>query len=416
MTQERVPATQAERSGATGMDQPVSNTEIGGTETERAITSGDPLTRGHLRSLDGLRGVALLLVLFHHLNYTFPLNTMLPSGRVRHQMEFVILNGWLGVDVFFVLSGFLITTILLKSREATNFYGAFYMRRLLRLAPLYYIVIAIAFFGSWPNRVVPSNAAFGTQLWWWLNASNLRTAFEPHMLSTVSLFWSLAVEEQFYLVWPTVVRWVSRRTLLVVGIAGVMVEMVVRVLPSMLQVTHTYPEAIYRLTPLHCDGLLLGAALSVAMAQGMLTERALPWLRAVAGAGSVLSVVLLRLGFRFYTTPAVAVTTSAVLCWLVLRNGNGLLSRVLDWAPLRLTGRYSYCMYVTQTLVLVWAGEHLSRWWRPTPGWPLFLYSYGTVVAASFAVGALSWKTLEGPVNGLKRYFPYRFGTFVQES
>ncbi len=375
----------------------------------RAVTSGDPLANRHVRALDGLRGLALLIVLVHHLNYTFPLNAMLPAGRVRHEIEFVVKNGWLGVDVFFVLSGFLITTILMKSRGAVNYYGAFYMRRVLRLAPLYFLVLAIAFFAPWPNRVLPTHAPPGTQMWWWLNASNFVTAYTPFMLPVVSLFWSLAVEEQFYLVWPTVVRRVSKRVLVLVALGGVLVEMVVRVLPPMLHVTARFPEVIYRMTPLHCDGLLLGAATAVLLNEGVLSVYALPWLRGVAAVSGLAALVMLRLGFRFYTTPVIALCTAAVVAWLVLREGEGALSRVLRWGPLRQMGRYSYCMYVTQTLVLVWAGGHLFRVWHPAPGWPLLLYCYGTTVLVAFGLGAVSWKWLEGPINGLKRFFPYRF-------
>ena len=375
----------------------------------RVLSSGNPLGGRHVQALDGLRGLAVLLVIVHHLNYTFPLNTMLPAGPMQHLLLSTVNNGWLGVDVFFVLSGFLITGILLKSRQATNYYGAFYVRRLLRIAPLYLLVLLFCFASPWPDSALPTHASLGTQVWWWLNASNLRTAWAPGMLAVVSLYWSLAVEEQFYLMWPWVLRRVSGRLLVGLTLGGVGLEMVVRVLPPMLRLAKPFPEAMYRLTPLHCDGLLLGAAMAVALREGFVTARALPWLRGVAAGGALATVFLLHIGLRFYTTPVAALAATALVGWLTLRKGEGVVSAVLACRPLRLCGRYSYCMYVTQTLVLVFAGEHLLQWWAPAVGWARLGYCYGVVVLALFGVGAASWRWFEGPLNARKEHFPYRF-------
>ena len=378
-------------------------------QKERAIVSGDPRSGGHVRALDGLRGVALLLVMLHHTNYSFAAETVLPAGWGQTLLAFAGQNGWAGVDLFFVLSGTLITTILLKSREATNYYRVFYVRRLLRLAPLYYLVLAVVFFLPWPHSVVRSHAPFSMQIWWWLNASNFEVVRTGTVLPMVALFWSLAVEEQFYLVWPVLTRQLRERTLLVTALAGAAAVPVLRVLPAVQWLEHRHTLAVYMLTPLHCEGLLLGAAVAILLRRGTLTRRALPALRLGAVLSAAASVLLLQWHYKFYTTPMLALGTAAVVAWLCLREGRGWLSGVLEWTPLRLIGRYSYAMYVTHALVLQWLQGVLLKTWSPAPGGMRLLWCYGTPVVLSFALGAFSWWAFDGRINRLKRLFPYRF-------
>src|SRR5207302_1470520 len=134
-------------------------------------------------ALDGLRGLAVISVFIFH--STVHLIALGPFGYM----------GWLGVDLFFVLSGFLITSILLRARDAENYYKVFFARRALRILPPYYLVLIFALLTTryhYPYRI---------QIWFWFNLSNLITAFNPMLIPWVSHYWSLAVEEQFYLIW-----------------------------------------------------------------------------------------------------------------------------------------------------------------------------------------------------------------------
>src|SRR4051812_34194176 len=163
--------------------------------------------------LDGVRGIAVLLVMLCHAYIIQPIP--LPQGLKSLYFSDVLYLGWSGVDLFFVLSGFLITGILLDTRDSRNYFFSFYARRVLRIIPLY----VMAVFGYF-HFVLPIAHHFGLFMaldnslepWFWLHLSNWRLAFggEGHWLGH---FWSLAIEEQFYLFWPLVVFISGRRRL-----------------------------------------------------------------------------------------------------------------------------------------------------------------------------------------------------------
>ena len=158
----------------------------------------EPRTHTIIPALDGLRGIAILLVLIHHLTI------YRPEGGLDSWIAAVPLFGWCGVNLFFVLSGFLITGILLDTRDSPVFYRSFFARRVLRIFPLYYGVLFLGFVLA--PLLLPMPDAYGRhQLWLWTYLANFAMPFgkgEP----AFSHFWSLCVEEQFYLVWPFLVR------------------------------------------------------------------------------------------------------------------------------------------------------------------------------------------------------------------
>ena len=163
-------------------------------------------SRSHLPGLDGIRGLAILMVMFSHFIVVGKnLDPLSPFGRFLH-------SGYLGVDLFFVLSGFLITGILIDSKITPNYFRVFYMRRALRIFPLYYLLLAV----SWLTVVFitpqdkPLLTGVDSMAWFWLYASNIGMAVKGDWLNSptwvgLGHFWSLAVEEQFYLVWPLLV-------------------------------------------------------------------------------------------------------------------------------------------------------------------------------------------------------------------
>ena len=197
----------------------------------------------HIRELDGLRGIAALMVFFHHVCYTSIDPTQWGSGvRLLYRLsEF----GSYGVDVFFVLSGFLITSLLIEDRANPAFYRNFYWKRALRILPLYAVcLIAIAL-------LVPAARSYVLLCVFFI--SNFASWF--HVYSN-GPFWSLAIEEQFYLLWPTVVRkrtiaQLSRWTL-GIAIGSILLRLVAA----------SFGHHNYYLTFLHCDGLALGAYLA----------------------------------------------------------------------------------------------------------------------------------------------------------
>lgn len=157
----------------------------------------------HFPALDGVRGIAVLMVVLIH---TFVLQNT--TGVVLWLTKFAAI-GWMGVDLFFVLSGFLITSILLRTRPTFTDARNFVIRRALRTWPLYYAVLLLALFVLRSTSIYAStglNDAYRNQWWFYLHASNLLFSLrQSWSADCISHFWSLAVEEQFYLIWPFVV-------------------------------------------------------------------------------------------------------------------------------------------------------------------------------------------------------------------
>jgi peptidoglycan/LPS O-acetylase OafA/YrhL len=189
-----------------------------------------------------------------------------PSGEADRVFYIVAQNGWIGVDLFFVLSGFPITRILLNAKGTARYFRTFYARRALRIFPLYYGFLFLWFFVV-PNVVQlspagPFQRGSDTQLWFWTYASNwlsITNRVVPHGLNH---FWTLAIEEQFYLVWPAVVLLVSRRTLARICIALVPLGFLFRLWLMTTPYAHT---GGYVLTPARMGTLAVGAWLACAL-------------------------------------------------------------------------------------------------------------------------------------------------------
>ena len=210
----------------------------------------------HLPSLDGVRGLAIMLVLMHNF-----LILGKPSGLFAQYVGYVMNVGWIGVRLFFVLSGFLITRILLETQDAPNYYSAFFARRVLRIFPLYYAALFLVFF-IWPAfGSAPPVLAQDHSVWLWLYVSNwtmplgLGGGSMPH-------FWSLAVEEQFYLIWPFLVHRRSARQVLLLCLVLALIGLGLR---TALLAQAVSPELIYTITPSQFDSLALGGALAAVL-------------------------------------------------------------------------------------------------------------------------------------------------------
>ena len=158
---------------------------------------------GFIPALDGLRGIAIILVMLHHFTY------YRPTSGIDALIGSVLFFGWTGVDLFFVLSGFLITGILLDTRGSERYFTSFYARRTLRIFPLYYLVLFLAFvvLPKFPavHPVLAGQADVPPQWPYWLYLTNFSIADRGWVHGWVDVAWSLAIEEQFYLVWPLVI-------------------------------------------------------------------------------------------------------------------------------------------------------------------------------------------------------------------
>jgi peptidoglycan/LPS O-acetylase OafA/YrhL len=371
----------------------------------------------HISALDGLRGVAILLVLSFHVlnNPTFPHAWGRISGR-----------GWVGVDLFFVLSGFLITGILLRSRDTTNYFSTFYLRRFLRIAPVYYLwLFLILIVIPWMHRHfgTPSPASsytFQQQILYWLNLSNLRSAFFPLEIGLASIYWSLAVEEQFYAVWPLCVRLLKPQRVATVCITGLLVSPLLRMVPLIQRINYTHGDFIYRFTPFRLDGFFMGAVIAQLLTVN-LRPRRFGSLCLTLFIGGVALFFLTshappKFGLFAYTaqfSAHAAIFGGLVgMCAQPAGIFGRLISRLCSISVLRVFGKYSYCLYVTHLTLRYFLAAPAMLFAQKYLGFiNPFLFVGILTIFASLLVSALSWRHFEAPILRLKRFAPYRTST-----
>ncbi len=371
---------------------------------ERSIVSGSPVGSEHFMALDGLRGLSVTLVFLFHASRFFGAEEWHHHAVVK----FVIDRGLFGVDVFFVLSGFLITGILLKARGATNYYAVFYKRRALRIFPVYYVAVMLTF-----ALVRPGGYPYGwhLQIWYWLNLSNWYAALYAHPVS-LTQFWTLAIEEQFYLLWPFLVRSLTTRRLCLICACMLPLQYGLRLLPAVLRFNERFPEFTYRTLFLHSEAIFAGALLALLMRGRQFPPR---WLRALRVSVVLFGIATLTSTLEYYRNTRMIYAAqntlwavfSSLLIALIVVSPSGWLSRGLSTRVLRKLGRYSYCIYVNHIAVILLCGSFLLHHRVPHPR--LFFFPLvGVVFLLSVGIAALSWRWFEEPILSLKRYTMYR--------
>jgi peptidoglycan/LPS O-acetylase OafA/YrhL len=361
----------------------------------------------HIPALDGIRALAILLVIPHNVDLLRP-----PVPRLDYPAVILLHAGWIGVQLFFVLSGFLITGNLLDTRGSGNYFRAFFGRRALRIMPLYFAVLLIAFVIAPAVTTLPAQmqATVKNQVWLWTFPANWTEpcGAEVHGFGH---FWSLAVEEQFYLLWPFVVFLCGPKALVRVCIVVAAAALGARCL---LLLAHYPPEALYMFTYCRMDALALGA-LAAALVRIPAT---LAWLQqSVRKVAWVALVMLLATaagtrGLAMYdvSTQTIGYTLlsasfALILLLAALPTTGGLRAAmsVLASKPLRLIGRYSYGMYVYHLPLHTLFGIALLHRFSGdvTPTETLIYIVVMTVV--SFVIAALSYELFE------KRFLKLKF-------
>jgi len=372
---------------------------------------------GYLPALDGVRGLAILMVLVHHFAAQTTVTTRL-EGVVTRALTY----GALGVDLFFILSGFLITGILYDSRGQEGYFSRFYMRRVLRIFPLYYLVLAVVFFVL-PLVPAVRDSSLGAlrehQAWAWLYAVNIYLSIQGGwVLPYIQHFWSLAVEEHFYFVWPFVVWALAGRprALMKVALATAAVSFLARAAASLWGVNAV---AITVLTPFQLDALCLGGFLAVWLRQpgGQAAARRLMLPLAIAAA----AVLAFQFGLHRYTDFGLSfmravrggvfrLLFAALLLWALFAPREGLLGRFLGSAPLQMFGKYSYGLYVYHHFLSHYLMTHgtefaVARWLGCSHGMAVALQA-AAGIAVSTVVAWLSYELVEKRFLQLKRYWP----------
>jgi len=328
--------------------------------------------------------------------------------------------GWSGVELFFVLSGFLITGILIKTKAAENYFTSFYVRRFLRIFPIYYFVVTagllLAPHNSWWNSMLPPLEK--TRLAYYLYLQNWpvfwnHTVFMP--VSVFGHFWSLAVEEQFYLVWPLVI-WLLPET----GVLWFCTIGLVVALPLRMFVVHLYAGdfTAMALTTSRMDGLLIGSMLAIFLRRGPIPRR---WIYAMLlfGAEPILYIAAVHhkelIATAFYM-PTIGVTGFAWLAGGLLALSQysiPWLQRILTLGWLRTTGKYSYGMYIYHVPIYLAAERLLTHHWHVAAQMPVHwavLWIAG-LFGITFLVAKVSYDLFESKILALKVHFAPRYGT-----
>jgi peptidoglycan/LPS O-acetylase OafA/YrhL len=324
--------------------------------------------------------------------------------------------GTLGVHLFFVLSGFLITGILLDCRsiaDATSqnplfFIRQFYLRRFLRIFPIYYLMIATA---------VAVNLPPARDIWIWLvtYTSNIYISLHRHWIGHVGHFWTLAVEEQFYIVWPWLMLCVPRKWLVPMASLTIVLAPLYRVfaitnfpndIASGLFTTFTFTFA-------RLDSLGSGAILALVARSGFKREIIQKYLnRFILPIGAISFAALFSLHYYDISSAPVFICgdilLAMMLCWLVnsaSQGFKGILGNLLEFKPFVYLGKISYGIYVYHSfvpLLLVLIFEQCGIDYHKTG-----LLNFVLLSLVTFGIASLSWHLFELPINDLKRYFEY---------
>lgn len=380
-----------------------------------AMEAGQPrLRQSHMPALDGLRGIAIILVLLHH---AWVFSPFVPTTWTERAYAVFGNAGWIGVDLFFVLSGFLITGILVDTKGSAQFFQKFFARRILRIFPLYYaslllflVILPRAGFLTSDLLIAQEN-----QFWFWTYFSNVLIASDGWQESSLFLshFWSLAVEEQFYMIWPFAVAWLSRNRLMKLCFLAIPLAWSARFVLALMDNN----IAAYVLMPARLSTLLVGAWFALYV-RSPASEKRVDLRRVLLGASILLVllgvVVTMDRGLQNLTDlgqlsgfPAVAGLAGLAIFFASSRES--LYTKALSSGVLRFFGRYSYAIYIWHLpLILILARTSFMRSTQQSLG-PLSGHGVFVLITmgASIVAALLSWNLLEKHFLRLKEKFEY---------
>ncbi len=378
--------------------------------------------RTRLPALDGIRALAITLVFLVHYGGGSHGNIVLRVSKA------VTDRGWVGVDLFFVLSGFLITGILYDTRADSRFFTRFYMRRALRILPAFYIVMLLL--------------ALLTPIlhyqWHWLQLTflvyignffaiphrmlyHLTSAVHPNAEVEMGHFWSLCIEEQFYLLWPLVVWLVRDRIRLIWTAAGISLLALALRIAMVVAFSSVVAEPwVHSSLPFRMDSLLIGAILALVLRGPSANQwqRSAKWIF-VVGSAATLAVFLLSpawnspwlltIGFTFIALASMGLIGTA------LRPGSASFV-VFGWKPLRVLGKYSYGFYIYHVL--------FRKLWNTLLAY-LIVHLHSEALAGAierplifgvtFLVAKLSYDLVESRFLRMKRHFLYDSETAARQ-
>lgn len=356
----------------------------------------------HIPALDGVRGIAVLLVMLGHF--------LIREWWADPQWYALLQGGWLGVDLFFVLSGFLITGILLDTKGRSNYWSNFYRRRILRIFPLYYTVVIITWFSTY---FIENQRPAGYDSFWWFFgfAPNIAIALKNEWswhshIFNLNHLWSLAVEEQFYIFWPLIVRFVPIRYLL--ALCALLVYFSTGLRHWTDDLMHTsMSRASYVLPYCRMDGLAAGSFLAIFFRLQL--QHFIPFDK------WIVRILFCWMGYRIgdglwngntqYLATLTALFFASFLYLALNQNPGARVRRLCENAFLRHLGKFSYGLYIFhQMFEYFWHDLFRDTLLESGlgPVWSQILY-IPLAFAGTYLLARISWVVLEQPFLRLKQ-------------
>ena len=339
----------------------------------------------YLPELDGLRGLAILAVILYHCHPRLRGTVLYPAA----------LWGWSGVTLFFVMSGLLITAGLLEMRDQPRYFHNFHARRILRIWPVYLLVLAFVY--------AEAPWYIGQSVWeavrsapWWAYLLFLQNLFPLALPPALGPTWALAIEEQYYFVWAPLVRWLRSPAILAFPplLALIVSPLVRHAHPHWITPTHTL---------IHLDGIAFGSLLAICLYTLRLSQRIWLWIGLACLAGGIAAAASIAGGTAYLDTALAFAYGGAVLSSIASTSAVTPLHAVLRRGPLAFYGRISYGLYMVHISVFIFFG------WFDVKMDPYGVPGNLAVVVFRLAVATLVatvlWYGLEKPILRLKRYF-----------
>ncbi|MGA7858036.1 MAG: acyltransferase [Terracidiphilus sp.] len=339
----------------------------------------------YIPELQGLRGLAVLAVVFYHCH---PL-------LIGTSLYYASLWGWAGVNLFFVLSGFLITSILLEARIKPHYFHNFYGRRALRIWPVYVLVLAICYLNA-PWFIGPTIFEAIKAAPWLAYIFFVQNLFHVALPPAIGPTWSLAIEEQYYFLWAPLVRFLRRPWMLATVLTLALIASPLLRLGHHAWLTPTH-------TLIHLDGIALGSLLALGLYTLPLTRRTWLVIGLAALPIGIVAAATIAAGTAFLDSALAAAFAGAVLASIASTGAHNPLNATLRRGPLAFYGRISYGLYMIHIMVFIYYGWFDLR--MDKYGLAGNLAVVGVRLAASTVAATLLWYGFESQVLNLKRYF-----------
>ena len=340
---------------------------------------------GYIPELEGLRGLAVLAVVFYHCHPRL-------EGTWVH---YASLWGWAGVNLFFVLSGFLITSILLEARGKPHYFRNFYGRRALRIWPVYLLVLIVVYLNA-PWFIGPTISAAIKSAPWLAYIFFVQNLFHLTLPPAIGPTWSLAIEEQYYFLWAPVVRFLRRPWMLAAVLAAALVASPLLRLANLPWMTLTH-------TLIHLDGIALGSLIALGLHTLPLSRRHWLWMGLGAMVLGFTATATFAGGTALLDSALAVAFAGAMLAAIASTGARNPLNAALRRGPLAFYGRISYGLYMIHIMVFIYFGWFDLRMDRYGLAGNLAVVAFRFAASTLFATAL--WYGFESRILKLKRYF-----------